>query len=63
MSEPNYLIQTADGVLNAYWDRLILRCDVAANGVEGVKFYKRTNQMGAIRYVPCTLEEIRAEVV
>lgn len=61
MKEPNYLVQTADGILHAYWDAYALRISLFENKGEQVKLYKRVNQMGAIRYLPCTEQDVRKD--
>lgn len=58
---PNFLVQTQDGVLHAYFNPQILRIDLATNRDEEVKLFKVTHMAGRTRYKPTTKEEIEAE--
>lgn len=58
MSEPQYLVQTPDGILHAYWDLSILRINLAENRDVPVKLFRLAREMGARRYHPTTLDEL-----
>lgn len=60
--EPRYLVQTADGTLHAYYTPIILAISLADNKGEQVTLFKVQKFMGSRRYVPCTAEDVRADV-
>ncbi len=60
MSEPEYLLQTADGVIHGYFTLAVLLIDIACNkGAEPVTLYKRFPSFGRVRYEPCTEAALR----
>jgi hypothetical protein len=61
-TEPNYLVQTEDGVLHGYWRHDILLCDLAINCGEKARVFRAARGLGAVRYMPTTVDEIRDAV-
>jgi hypothetical protein len=60
MKEPNYLVQTSDGVLHGYFDKVLLRIDLRVNGAEGVKLFAL--QPGwVVRYAPVTAASVLSD--
>ena len=52
MNEPQYLVQTPDGTLHAYWNVDILRINLYENKGVPIKLYRLKCEMGARRYYP-----------
>lgn len=59
-ANPTYLVQTSDGALHGYWDPIVLRCDLARDGIAtDVKLYRLIVDF-RVRYVPMSREELKA---
>lgn len=61
MNEPNYLAQTADGKLHAYWTLEILLIDIGLRRNESVTLYERVpGRFTQLSYRPTTETELRS---
>lgn len=57
---PNYLVQTADKTLHAYWRLDILLCELTVNSGEEVTVFQAIKGW-TLRYEPVTIEALRAK--
>lgn len=60
--DPNYLVQTADGVIHAYWSADILLCDLAINRGEQVRIYEKRSGI-KLSYSPIDETQLREETL
>lgn len=59
---PRYLVQPdLTGALYAYWDPLLVRCDVALHRGIKVTVFKATTELGRLSYHPITVDELKEE--
>lgn len=62
ISEPGYLVQTADLCLHAYWHLENLLIDLSIRRNECVTLYRVSpGRRTTVTYCPVTIDELRAE--
>lgn len=61
MSEPKYLVQTADGMIHGYWNVDILQADLMLNKNEPVHVYELIPGI-KVRYMPIERFEIEGRI-